>query len=169
MVPVLTCADLSQFGADREEMPWWRWWLSLLQLLFQQRKKTFGICSTTIVRRLPSGMVVTLAAFPQSTNSTTIECNIFARYLPKEARLEALKMQTAAELDIFVVEAKKGRAQGDPTSFAASLPRKAGFNALLEMHLDSEKSAGAEIHPAARSQNFSMEGKADDDCKKISP
>jgi hypothetical protein len=46
-----------------------------------------------------------------------------------------------------------------------SLPQHAQIIALLENHLDAEATAGIELHPAAQSQNLSMEGKADDDCK----
>lgn len=36
---------------------------------------------------------------------------------------------------------------------------------VLDSHRDAEKRLGAEIHPAARKQNFTPEGIADDDCK----
>jgi len=160
---VLTYADFPQASTVHEKMSWW---LSFLPLLFQKREQAFKICSTTIVRRLPSGMVLIVAAFPKSANSTTIECNVFASSSPTEAKLDELKTHTSAELDSFVANALDNYSQGTSSSFAESFPWQTERNELLRMHLDSEKRAGAEIHPAARSQNFSMEGKADDDCKK---
>ena len=158
-------ADLFQSGADHGEMPWW---LSFLQLLFQQREKTCRICSTTVLRRLPSGMVVTLTAFPTSANRTTIECNIFANNSPTEAKLETLKRKTSAELDRFVAQSQEHPNQAIFPSMGLSLSQRAQISVLLETHLDEERREGTEIHPAARSQNFSTEGKADDDCKEIS-
>lgn len=38
---------------------------------------------------------------------------------------------------------------------------------LLKQHMDAEKTLGAEIHPAARKQSFTSEGRADDDCKPV--
>ncbi|KAE9365519.1 ISP domain-containing protein [Stipitochalara longipes BDJ] len=157
--------DFSQPGRDLEAKPWWP---SLLSLLFQQREQTFQMCSTTIVRRLPSGMLVILAAFPKSANSTTIECNILASYPPEEAKLEVLKMDTTAEVEKVIEKSQDSGIQGISSSLAASFPPWTQLNHLLEAHLDAERRAGAEIHPAARSQNFSMEGKADDDfCKEL--
>lgn len=40
---------------------------------------------------------------------------------------------------------------------------------ILKRHNDQERRAGREIHPAARKQNFTEEGMADDDCKHPSP
>lgn len=37
---------------------------------------------------------------------------------------------------------------------------------ILEHHRDAERRVGKKIHPAARKQSFTKEGKADDDCKR---
>ncbi|KAF8858672.1 ISP domain-containing protein, partial [Acephala macrosclerotiorum] len=39
------------------------------------------------------------------------------------------------------------------------------IDAFLKSHMEAERLAGSQIHPAARLQSFTSEGKADDDCK----
>jgi hypothetical protein len=111
--------------------------------------------------------VIVLAAFPKSANSTIIECSVFASKSPKVTDLETLKMHTSSEIDQMIANAQESRRQ-ESSSFATSA-LQAHMNELLEVHLSAERRAGAEIHPAAQNQNFSMEGKADDQCKKVSP
>jgi hypothetical protein len=43
------------------------------------------------------------------------------------------------------------------------------LNEILARHIEQEKQAGREIHPAARKQSFTEEGTEDDDCKQLSP
>ena len=145
-----------------------QWWLSHLPLRFQWGKQTLRISGTTIVRRVACGIVIVLAAFPKSANSTIIECSVFASKSPKVTDLETLKMHTSSEIDQMIANAQESRRQGSSSSFTTSA-LQAHMNELLEVHLSAERRAGAEIHPAAQNQNFSMEGKADDQCKKVSP
>ena len=112
--------------------------------------------------------MIVLAAFPQSANSTIIECSVFASKSLKVTDFETLKMHTSSEIDQMIANAQESRRQGSSSSFATSA-LQAHMNELLEVHLSAERRAGAEIHPAAQNQNFSMEGKADDQCKKVSP
>lgn len=117
------------------------------------------------MRRLSSGVAVVLAAFPKSAKTTIIECTIVGRKVPKAADLEALKLRTSSEVDEIMLKSKDSGSQKSSSALVTSLPQHAQIIALLENHLDAEARAGIELHPAAQSQNFSMEGKADDDCK----
>jgi hypothetical protein len=109
--------------------------------------------------------VVVFTAFPKSANNTIIECSIFASKPPRAVYLETLKRDTSSEIDQLIVTSQESCGRGLSCSFPVFVPQHAKINELLEAHYDAESRAGAEIHPAARSQNFSLEGKADDDCK----
>jgi hypothetical protein len=146
-------------------MPWWR---NVLPFLFARHRENLRVSSTLTVRKLAPGMIVFLAAFPKSANRTVIDCSIFACKSPNVADLEALKSRTSSEVDRMIAKVEGGRYQASSSAITASFPPLSHVNEVLEAHLDAERTAGAEIHPAARSQNFSMEGKADDDCKKVS-
>jgi hypothetical protein len=149
-------------NAESEEGPWW---FKFLPLRFQRRTESLRVSGTTIVRRLASGTFVVLAVLPKSANSTIIDCTIFRSRTPKPAEVEASKMRTSLEIDQLVAKAKDLRDQSTTASSALYPAQQAQVNELLETHMNAEKRLGAEIHPAARSQNFTLEGKADDDCK----
>ncbi|KAH8790340.1 hypothetical protein F5882DRAFT_491748 [Hyaloscypha sp. PMI_1271] len=158
------CLGFLEPRVDRQQE---QWWLSYLPPRFQLGKQTLRVSGTTIVRRVAYGIVIVLAAFPQSANSTIIECSVFASKSPKVTDLETLKMHTSSEIDQMIANAQESRRQESSSSFAASA-LQAHMNELLELHLSAERRAGAEIHPAAQNQNFSMEGKADDQfCKEL--
>lgn len=140
-------------------------WLRFLPLRLQRSNENSRISGTTIVRRLASGTLVVLAVFPKSANSTVIDCSIFGSRAPKPMEVEELKMRTSLEIDQLIVKAQELQVQGATSPFAVSAAQQAQINELLETHLDAERRLGAEIHPAARNQNFTLEGKADDDCK----
>jgi hypothetical protein len=113
---------------------------------------------------------VVFTAFPKSANSTIIECSIFVSKPPRATCLETLKRDTSSEIDQLIATPQESRGRGLSCSFPIFVPQHAEINELLEAHHDAESRAGAEIHPAARNQNFSLEGKADDDCKSgLSP
>lgn len=48
---------------------------------------------------------------------------------------------------------------------APSLAKQDEIDILLKEHREAERLAGVQIHPAARTQHFTPEGKADDDCE----
>jgi hypothetical protein len=159
------CADGAGFldcSKDSEEKSWL---LRFSFSCFQRRKESLRITSTSVMRRLSSGVVVVLAAFPKSAKTTIIECTIVGSKVPKAADLEALKLRTSSEINEMMSKSKDSGSQKSSSTLVTFLPQHAQIIALLENHLDAEARAGIELHPAAQSQNFSMEGKADDDCK----
>jgi hypothetical protein len=156
----LTEADFLESSTGREASGW----PSFLLPLFHRREEDVRISNTTIARRLGSGMVIVIAAFAKSASNTTVEYSIFASKTPNAAQLESAKMQILLETDQMIAKWQDGRNQ---RSLATQTTRQSHILGVLEKHLGSERKLGVEIHPASRSQNFSMEGKADDDCKKF--
>jgi hypothetical protein len=144
-------------------------WLRFLPLRLQRNNENSRISGTTSVRRRASGTLVVLAVFPKSANCTVIDCSIFGSRAPKPAEVEELKMKTSLEIDRLIVKIQGFQDRGVTFPLAVSAAQQAQINELLETHLDAERRLGAEIHPAARSQNFTSEGKADDDCKSSLP
>jgi hypothetical protein len=153
---------------ERNANPEKPWWFSFLPVRLQRQDEELRISGTTIVRRLESRTLVVLAAVPKSANSTVIDCAVFGSKPPKPAELEALKMGISSEIDQLVVKSRDLRDQVSASYFVTV--HQAQIDKHLETHLDAERKMGVEIHPAARNQNFTLEGKADDDCKNpVSP
>jgi hypothetical protein len=159
------CADGAGFLDCSEDPDEKSWLLRFFFSCFQRRKETLRITNTSVMRKLSSGIVVVLAAFPKSAKITIIECTIDGSKVPKAADMEALKLRTSSEINEIMLKSGKSCSQKPSSALVTSLPQHAQIIALLENHLDAEARAGIELHPAAQSQNFSMEGKADDDCK----
>lgn len=158
------CADGTGFLDCSKDSGEKSWLLRFSFSGFQRRKESLRITSTSVMRRLSSGVVVVLAAFPKSAKTTIIVCTTVGGKVPEAADLEALKLRTSSEINEIMLKSKDGGRQKSSSALVTSLPQHAQIIALLENHLDAEARAGIELHPAAQSQNFSMEGKADDDC-----
>lgn len=159
------CADGAGFLDCSEDPEEKSWLLRFLFSCFQRRKDSLKITSTSVMRRLSSGVVVVLAAFPKSAKTTIIVCTIVGSKVPEAADMEALKLRTSSEINELMSKSGERLSQKPSSALVTSLPQHAQIIALLENHLDAEATAGIELHPAAQSQNLSMEGKADDDCK----
>lgn len=140
-------------------------WLRFLVLRPQLRNEHSRISGTTFIRRFASGTLMVLAVSPKSANSTVIDCSIFGSQTPKPAHVEDLTKRTSQEINRLIAKAQENQHQGTTFPFPVSATQQAQINELLEAHLDAEKRLGGEFHPAARSQNFSSKGKADDLCK----
>jgi hypothetical protein len=158
-------ADRAGFLDCSEDSEEKSWLLRFSFSCFQRRKESLRITSTSVMRRLSSGVVVVLAAFPKSAKTTIIVCTIVGSKVPEAADMEALKLRTSSEVNEIMLKSKDSGSQKSSSALVTSLPQHAQIIALLENHLDAEARAGIELHPAAQSQNLSMEGKADDDCK----
>ena len=52
-----------------------------------------------------------------------------------------------------------------PTATVTATAKHDEINELLQEHLAAEKLAGGDIHPAARTKNFTQVGREDDECK----
>ena len=122
---------------------------------------------TTMVRRIVPGVVLILKAVPKSAKSTSVECSIYAREHQAPIDMSSLKSEVNWEIKQLGAKQQRILRNQEPImSLASSVASQGEINRLLGVHLDAEKQAGGEIHPAAREQSFSREGKADDDCKK---
>ncbi len=55
--------------------------------------------------------------------------------------------------------------RGQETLSQVDILGQAEIRQKLQDHVDEEKKASMAIHPASRSANLTLEGKADDDCK----
>ncbi len=158
------CPDRAGFLNCSENSEKKSWLLRFSFTCFQKCKESLRITSTCVTRRHSSGVVVVLAAFPKSAKTTIINCTIVGSKAPKAADLEALKLRTSSEINEIMVKSNDSGSHKASSALATSLPQHAQIIALLENHLDAEARIGTELHPAAQSQNLSMEGKADDDC-----
>lgn len=112
-----------------------------------------------------SGTVLFVKVVPKSATLTSLECSLFGRNLGKlETVAEELKKELA--LDIAGLVSKQRRLlRNDDVLSDITVVDQEEIGQILKDHTKAEKKAGTEIHPAARSQHFTLEGKADDDCK----
>lgn len=122
---------------------------------------------TTMVRRIVPGVVLILKVVPKSAKSTLVECSIYARENQASIDMSSLKSEVNWEIKQLAAKQQRILRNQEPImSLASSVANQEALNRLLGVHMDAEKQAGGEIHPAAREQSFSREGKADDDCKR---
>lgn len=78
------------------------------------------------------------------------------------------ELKTSIYHDIERLESMQQRisvGQEPLSSLAPSMIKQEEIDALLKEHIEIERKAGCQIHPAARNEVFTSEGKADDDCK----
>ena len=135
--------------------------------MFESVPSNLEISHTTFVRKLARGKVLIINAMPKSASATTIECSVFATNpLSSVADLGGIKEVVSRQTSQLVSRQQRIVLNKEPlSSIAFHVPKQGEINKLLREHLDLEKELGAVIHPAARDQSFSQEGKADDDCK----
>jgi hypothetical protein len=105
---------------------------------------------------------------PKSAGTTEIRCSIWARNGGiSVATLKDVKQEIWQEIGQLALKQK--RLIGHCHMFLSN-DLGAGqveISRLIKDHLDAETKLGREIYPAARSENFTDEGRADDDCKRI--
>jgi hypothetical protein len=121
---------------------------------------------TTLVRKLESGRILTIKALPKSAKTSMVECSIFSRYSKNPRQMEELK--TTIYHDIERLESMQQRisvGQEPLSSLAPSMIKQDEIDALLKDHMEAERLAGCQIHPAAQTEVFTSEGKADDECE----
>lgn len=148
--------------STRTKQPSWTW----LPTLFEYNEDGAKIAHATIVRQLSPGIILVLKALPKAAQSTTVECSIYAANIQPLDELSELKRSISWEIKQLGSKQQRIVSNQEPIlSLASSVATQEDINKLLGEHLEAEMNLGAEIHPAAREQSFSPEGKADDDCK----
>ncbi|KAH9211545.1 Rieske [2Fe-2S] iron-sulfur domain-containing protein [Leptodontidium sp. 2 PMI_412] len=156
--------SLATRGKKKESF--WSW---MVPFLAGTNQDDLEISHTTIVRRISPEVILVLKAIPKSAKSTTVECSIFAKASPALMEISSLKSDINWDIKQLVIKQQRILRNQEPIlSLASSVVSQGEINRLLGVHLEAEKKAGAEIHPAAREQSFSREGKADDDfCREL--
>ncbi|KAG4429608.1 hypothetical protein IFR05_014915 [Cadophora sp. M221] len=144
-------------------------WSKILPSLAGTDRDDLKIGHTTIVRRISPAVVLVLKAIPKSAKSTTIECSIYANASPALIAISSLKSDISWDIKQLATKQQRILRNQEPIlSLASSVASQGEINRLLGVHVEAEKKAGGEIHPAAREQSFSREGKADDDfCREL--
>lgn len=141
-------------------------WLELLPILTSPRVEDINLLRNTLVRRLPSGNVLFVRAVPKSPTVTTLMLSLYSKSMPpNESEIQALKEIMSAQFQRIVLKQRK-LLQDRVTLSAADVQVQEEINQKLQAHIAAEKIARRELHPAARSQTFTLGGKADDDCKQ---
>ena len=138
-------------------------------LAFLSRWKTHDedviVARTTRVRRLSSGRVLIARFLPKAANATTVEYTLYSRISERKettaSEMEFLKKAALLEISQFEARQQKLQVGG----FAEPGKEDKELRALLKDHAKVEKHLGREIHPAARKQIFTQEGRDDDDRK----
>lgn len=143
-------------------------WSTMLPFRAGTSRDDLEIGHTTIVRKISTAVILILKAIPKSAKSTTVECSIYAKSCPALIALSSLKSEINWEIKQLSVKQRRILRSQEPIMLlASSIASQGEINRLLGVHVDAERRAGGKIHPAAREQSFSREGKADDDCKGI--
>lgn len=160
----------------------WAWaWPSFLR----GRDERIVISYTTLMRRLASGSLLILRALPLSPQKTLLECSIYGTPSRRTniTRLELESAKTEVEREIKQLEMRQKPLLDESSGFESCESPKPlrghstfvdddfaidqdELHDILAQHLEQERHAGREIHPAARKQSFTREGMADDDCKQ---
>lgn len=119
----------------------------------------------TRVSRHRSGTVLFVKVVPKSATLTSLECSLFGRNSSElESVAEELKKVVARDIGDLVSTQRKLLRDHAVLSDSTVVDQEE-ISQILKDHTKAENKAGMEIHPAARSQHFTLEGKADDDCK----
>jgi hypothetical protein len=160
----VTGANIEKNAYDRTEVSLWSQMLPS-RFSVEQEGQELEVSHTTIARRIASGRVLVIRATPISPNSTTLECNVFASTRQDFTELEELKREVSLEIDELAERQQNLRWNQSLSSSEFSISKQDEINSLMKRHLEAEERTGTEIQPAARGQNFSPVGKADDDCK----
>jgi hypothetical protein len=135
-------------------MPWaWRG---------SQEAKIFP---TTFVCQYVQGVILLVQLVPKSPIITILECSIFSRHAEDlEKIVQDCKDMVSLEVSDLVF--RQRRLLHDQDSMSES--RRSQQDMILQIlksHADEENKAGMELNPAEQKKNFSVEGRADDDCK----
>jgi len=144
-------------------------WMEVIPLWMSLQQEDVEILQITIVRRLPSGRILSIKAIPKSAKTSIVECTIFSNHPKNPKQLEELKTRIYHDIERLESMQQRITLGQEPLSpLAPSMVKQDEINGLLNAHLEAEKAAGSQIHPAARVQNFTPEGKADDDfCREL--
>ncbi len=146
----------------QEKQLFWTWLSSFLT----SNQGDLKIGHATMIRKIGPGAVLVLKVIPKSAKSTCIECSILATDSSPTFDVTELKRSISWEAKQLASKQQRILRNQEPIlSLASSVAHQGEINTLLARHLEAERDVGAEIHPAAREQSFSREGKADDDCK----
>ncbi|KUJ08293.1 ISP domain-containing protein [Mollisia scopiformis] len=149
----------NQISALARMVPYW--------MRYQQEDTQ--MLHTTLVRRLASGRILTIKALPKSAKTSMVECSIFSKYPKNPRQLEELKTRIYHDIErLESMQRRVSLGQEPLSSLAPSMTEQDEIDVLLKAHREYERMTGSEIHPAARTQNFTLDGKADDDfCREL--
>ena len=126
---------------------------------------------TTKVHQLPSEAMIICRLLPVSPMTTKLDCTVYTRNgnRSKSSELDVEALRFELQVEINRIELKQRELLNGSGNFKGGENTQEEFNALLRCHRDMENQRGTEIHPAARKQGFTDEGKEDDDCEKSFP
>ncbi len=140
-------------------------YFEMLPTWTRNRKEETNILRNTIVRRLESGKILFIRVVPKSPTTTTLEYSLLARNSTM-SESETKMMKDESSLEVRNLVSKQRRLLRDQEALSqVDIHGQAEIRQKLQDHVDEEKKAGMAIHPASRSVNLTLEGKADDDCK----
>ncbi|KAF4625238.1 hypothetical protein G7Y89_g12930 [Cudoniella acicularis] len=133
---------------------------------FKSCQKSLRIGWTTVIRHTQSGGLLTLRYLPLSSTTTMVDCCLYTSdpiNAEKDHELQTLKESVRWEVKQLEHKHQKEPQKGFDGSISHQELRK-----LLMAHAEAEKRHGADIQPAARKQNLTAEGQADDAfCRKL--
>lgn len=141
-------------------------WTDMLPSWIRQQPQDARILQTTLFRRLASGRILTIKAIPKSAKLSMVECSIFSKHPKNSKQLEELKTRIYHDIERLESIQRRIEVGQEPlSSLEPIVAEQDKIDAFLKSHMEAERLAGSQIHPAARLQSFTSEGKADDDCK----
>jgi hypothetical protein len=140
-------------------------WQELFSPWTWNEKNDMKILRNTFVFRYNSRMILFLKVVPKSAILTSLDCCLFATDSKiSEKIVQELKESVSLKVN-NMISAQRRLLRDRSFLSESTIANQEEINQVLKAHVDAEENAGAEIHPAARLQNFTLEGKADDDCK----
>lgn len=141
-------------------------WMQDILHWMTQKQEDAQMLNTTLIRKLSSGKILTIKALPKSAKISMVECSILSKYPKNPRELEELKTKIYHDIERLESMQQRISLGQEPLSpLAPSMIKQDEIDALLKAHMEVERLAGCQVHPAAQIQNFTSEGKADDDCK----
>ncbi|CZR63581.1 uncharacterized protein PAC_13478 [Phialocephala subalpina] len=162
---------LTASGALKNEHQMMRapFWTEMLPSWIGQQQQDAQMLHTTLVRRLASGRVLTIKAIPKSAKVSMVECSVFSKYPKNPKQLEELKTRIYHDIERLESIQRRIEVGQEPlSSLEPILAKQDEIDAFVKEHVEAERLAGSQIEPAARLQNFTSEGKADDDfCREL--
>lgn len=141
-------------------------WIQKIPQWVVPKQEDVQVLHTTLVRRLTSGTILTIKTHPKSAKTSIVECSIFSKYAKNPRQMEELKTRIYHDIErLESMQLRFSRGQEPLSSLAPSIIKQDEIDTLLTEHMEAERLIGCQIHPAARTEVFTSEGKADDDCK----